>query len=65
MSTSSHDAAFQAIYKQCCNEGLGGDIKFVECFASFLRRKTDLISSAQSTKDVTQIINKVFLITFF
>jgi hypothetical protein len=57
-SKMQNDAAFQAIYTTCCNQGLGGDILFVESFFSFLRRKTDLLNSPQSTKEVTSILDK-------
>jgi hypothetical protein len=56
--TSKFDAEFKAIFDRCDAEGLGGDIKFVECFASFLRRKTSLLASTQSTKEVTIIVQK-------
>lgn len=53
-----YDEAFNTIYQECLSDGLGGDIKFVEAFMSFLRRKTKLLSTDQSTKEVTIIARK-------
>ena len=54
-----YDEAFNTIYQECLSDGLGGDSKFVEAFMSFLRRKTKLLSTDQSTKEVTIIARKV------
>jgi len=53
-----YDEKFQAIYDDCLQTGLGGDMKFVEEFFSFLRRKTSLLNTVESTKEITIVARK-------
>jgi hypothetical protein len=54
----SSDVAFQAIFNECVSSGMGGDMKFVDKFFAFLKRKTDLLNSPQAVADVTHIMQK-------
>lgn len=53
------DAAFQSVLSSCVSsEGLGGDLKFVDLFFSFLRRNTKLLQAPQAVEQVQQIAIK-------
>lgn len=58
MSTSGpHDAAFDAIYKQCATH-MGGDLKFVDAFFGFLARKTPLLRNPAGVEQVQGLAMK-------
>jgi hypothetical protein len=50
-SSTPHDVAFDAIYKQCASQ-MGGDLKFVDAFFGFLARKTPLLRNPAGVEQV-------------
>ncbi len=58
ISSAAHDAAFQSVFAACTAEGLGGELRFVDSFFSFLRRQTKLLQAPTAIEQVQQIALK-------
>ena len=52
------DSHFASVFSACTSEGLGGDLKFVDAFFSFLRRNTKLLQAPQAVEQVQAIAVK-------
>ena len=57
-NAASTDAAFQSALAACTAQGIGGELKFVDQFFSFLRRNTKLLQAPQAVEQVQQIALK-------
>ena len=50
------DELFGKLYKACVADGLGGEMKFVNQFFTFLRTKTPLLKTPASVKKVQELV---------
>jgi len=53
---SNYDELLSTMFKAYSSSGLGGDMKFVDSFFSFLRRKTTLLRSGDALNRIQDIV---------